>query len=809
MSNSPTKAAARAISDLTRYTAVPSEQVALDILQHLLDCTGGSGKHTYNTTLPFLFVYRSRGSAYHLDELTCSQQELQALRNYLPQPYLLPDQAPIEQMPIFDEPLLLTIRHSSLTFPSFKLSTITAKRDKGTILDVPIPTPGATPEAADPKPVESFLRVFLPLGLRQAKSLQRELSSVLAARMLLDASFDRVGSESRLSQSKSFHQLRSSRVLSETQSRFEFLAPALERLSSRLHSYEPFSTQGTTQPFYVTFLFRTKRRRQERAPRYRYIFTDTQCQFLNSIVLKDLTTASGNSLLEEVKAQTLCFEDSQGRIRRADSAWQEAALRWLRSAQDHTPFEIMDHGDYYGSKSFINYVSTSNCKSLYISDWRVWYPRAISFLDPAEFKAFTQWVATSSQAADLDLWGKGTEPLARLLRSAIEENTFKLRSMLLVAIPYEEEGEPIGVVQLSYPDALEPLVRIDMISQLALLTREVDTIIYADSLRDRLAKTEHLRHFISIAHTFTHAGQKLFSTPIVNAIRRLTAGIDSKALKGFDGLDRWALDDGEYSVELLEKHLGWLHRTSDLMRVNEEADWEGLRTTCEETLRTSFMRAVWDVVHDPLYRYLENALNSGMLRTSSVILFRFTLAEVPVCRIHNSFLQLHVGSLIENAVEALDLKEKIDLWQSGKPPSSIIEVNVQGFAREKQPWVKLECCSRTKLLGGEKEMLEELEQHFRGLETGEIEPFLEELRTQMDRRKYTTKSGGGHGWALLNAASYFRRLELWRRNAPVAFGLVRAAHWPTRENNDEVRISFEVPVPTSEEDSIKFLYSMR
>src|SRR5258708_36922608 len=101
--------------------------------------------------------------------------------------------------------------------------------------------------------------------------------------------------------------------------------------------------------------------------------------------------------------------------------------------------------------------------SLYISDWRHWYPRDTIFRDEQDLTSFLEW-------NEDDPWDQAAQPLARFLRSEIEEKLLGLKAMLMIPIyepGVEAGGPPRAVIQIASPEHLHAETRLRSLQTLA------------------------------------------------------------------------------------------------------------------------------------------------------------------------------------------------------------------------------------------------------------------------------------------------------------------------------------------------------
>ena len=808
-SENPFSTAARAVAGLTKYGAHNLYETIGDITQHLLDCE--TPTRDLVTGIPFVLVLKCNDSQYEIVSRNCSEAELKWLyRNVLPQDQLL----------LNIRKLLVPRRTSQrirlrVTSPleegldeSFKIKSFI---HGGTCLNFRL---SRTLNRIDAQHLDLVVTVVLPMSnSRKLTRFQHDYEHEFLGTLEREINLIRPASLQTANG-------RGSPVeysLPETQSSFRFLQDTLEEVLRRITGRLSDERTHERENFAATFLFRTTSRRNEHDQQYRYVFTRSQIDELKDTRLSTIKVRNGN-ILDSFK--------NLPAIRRLSPKERETVKRWLEY-QEKEPdlYDILTNGHWYGYKSFVTYVSSlSPNQSMYISDWRIWYSQEEPWRTRKERRELKRWLAEDHQEFELD---SRSEPLDRLLRSEVEQYRFGLKSMFMIPIYGNKNEPPVAIVQISAAGLL-PEERMRDLQIVGFVYNEILGYLRADVLQERLSKRKEYDQFVDLAHLFTHAGTKLISTPMHNTLKRFDNAIKHGRFKGADTIDKWSIADGLFTTKTLETTLGVLTRFELMdepggdgrarMRRRQHEDvnrnlmaqgirWDKVELELRSFSETAFFRHFWSVCHDPDHKEFGDYFAEGQIVPSEMIQLNFELSTpLPACLGHTDLAVMHLSNLVENAIEAFDLLKSALRWKKNVF-LPLWHIDFRLTYEEKKLGKRRDAClvlvvsNNSRPTKEETASLQELDAAFHKLSSRTSDAFLEAYREKMRRRAFTSKSGGSYGWALLEFASYLRRLEIREGDALLQNGSI-AVSW-----NDRTGVAFEIrfPVKINPDESPYFL----
>lgn len=716
-----------------KYTGQRLPGTLIDFAQHLDEFPAKTTGESYYTVVPFVLLFRQNGAAPRVEGRNCSREELQWVegafggfdwifdaRNSSTRTADLPSPAPDHSFkaPLFDNRAATALVTS---LASYRLVFV-------------------APWTADEARAfgEQLHREFLP-------QIEEEVPKYLLHEV----------AEPPVSQDLS----RSPAGITESQSTFKFLEPALGSVIHRLQEQtrqsetsreDVFREFGADPTFFATFLFRVDSGLDSRASDrpYRFVFSSSQRELLDAKLPSEQ--------LDDVERQLaqLVSEDEQLREIVKPDAVKHVLREWRVSVENMTAFQVLERG-YWSDRSFISYSCRSASSSTFVSSWRVWYSRSELFRD-GEREAFIKWCRDEHRLPD----SREAEPLMRYLRSAIEEGRFALESIFIIpltAVGDEDREQPTGVVQIAAP-TLSLERRIELLTLARFAAGEVLALVRADRQRYALSREQGG----SVAHTLAHTMTKSASTPLHNTFARLQGGIKSKRISGLNAIEELAVEEGLLFARTLEMHFSGRSLFRDeksgiIPKLLQTVSWQDVRHYCERFITVALSRHLWDLCHDAQYADFAERVWKRTLVAERFVNFTFDCAVSDVCG-HTDAVSIHLSSLIDNALASFDFTKVAREWMSRSKPSASIAV--EGRYDSTRRYFVLTVTNNGLIDPDETRVLQNLAELFSQIDAGRIDPFLTEIREQMDDRVFTTKSGGGQGWALLQLASYLRRLEV-------------------------------------------------
>jgi hypothetical protein len=808
-SENPFSNAARAVASLTKYGAHNLYEKIGDITQHLLDCE--TPEKDLVTGIPFVLVWKGHDSQHEIVSRNCSEAELKWLyRNVLPQDQLLLN---IRKLLVHRRTaqrirLRVTSHLGEGLDESFKIKSFIRG---GTCLNFRL---SQTLNKIGAQHLDLVVTVVLPMSnSRKLTRFQNDYEHEFLGTLEGELAFIRPASlqtaDGRGSPVKY--------SLPETQSSFRFLQDTLEEVLGRITA--PLSAERTRERenFAATFLFRTTSRRNEHDQQYRYVFTRSQIDELKNTRLSTIRVRNGNILDSFMNLPA---------IRRLSPKGQETVKRWLEyQEKERDLYDVLTNGHWYGYKSFVTYVSSlSPNQSMYISDWRIWYSPEEPWRTRKERAELKEWLAEDHEEFEPD---SRTEPLDRLLRSEVEQYRFGLKSMFMVPLYGKRDEPPAAIVQISAAE-LSPEERVRDLQIIGFVYNEILGYLRADILQERLSERKEYDQFVDLAHLFTHAGTKLITTPMHNTLKRFDNAIKHGRFKRADAIDKWSIADGLFTTKTLETTLGILTRFELMdepggdgrarMRRLQHNDvnrslmaqgirWDQVELQLRSFSETAFFRHFWSVCHDPDHKEFGDYFAKGQIAPSEMIRVDFEPStELPICLGHTDLAVMHLSNLVENAVEAFDLLKSALRWKKNVvlPLWHIdfrftYEEKMLGKRREAS--LVLSVSNNSRPTKDETASLQKLDAVFHELSSRTSNAFLGAYRKEMRRREFTSKSGGSYGWALLEFASYLRRLEIRKGDALLQNGSIGVSR------NEQTAVAFEIrfPVKINADESAHFL----
>lgn len=766
--------AARAVTSLTKYAAHDIYQTIGDVTQHLVDCKKLRKTEPLVTGIPFVIVWRCVGLRIEQASQNCSQSELSWFHKYLlPRQRLLKNLRELLTSDLTSQRIDLAppkVLHET-SDESFKIKFFGRG---GVCLNFRVgeSRQGLERQARD-RNIAIAITVVFPSG---SFSVAIDFLDSYSGQFLttLNKEFD-LSHVASLSGTPRISSPVEHLQLPETQSSFSFLQDILETVLKRVNVRLSATTLKIPDKFRATFLFRTGQRRNRYDEQYKYVFTRSQIADLKKT---RLSKVSGGKLLASfMKLPGI------GKLALKKRAMIE---QWLMfQDKNRNLYDLLSNGQWFGEKSFVAYVSSlSPNQSMYISDWRIWYSSKALFRSTQEKLLFDEWLEERDPEFESD---PRTEPLDRLLRSEIEKYHFGLQSMFMIPIYGASNVTPAAVVQISGLE-LSPEERIHDLQVVGFIYNEILGYMRADLLQEQLGERAQYDQFVDLAHLFTHAGTKLISTPMHNTLTRFENAIRDGRFKQADKIDSWSIADGLFTTKTLETTLGVLTRfdwmdtakreglnrtrakTNSVLDANRRVmargvDWNKVKQELTGFLETAFFRHFWNVCHDPRYREFETYFRQDEISVADMVRLEFDFwPPASPCLGHTDLMVMHLSNLMENAVEAFNLAKSALNWKKNEEPLWHVkftsEQNKEVENRHKPGWVVLSLSNNSRPTRKEKGLLKELDEIFRQISNRNTDAFLRDYRTKMRHRHFTSKSGGSHGWALLEFASYLRRLEI-------------------------------------------------
>jgi hypothetical protein len=755
--NSVATAVETALENILRFTVTPLPEAVANVLQHVADVVDTTSSTT--TTVPAVLVSRVTRSGVDILSRTVSAAELAALS----EKFFSMRELHSDIRRTAEEGLLMQIgdashRRNASAEPSFKLRTID---DNATYVHMKV----SGDAGADNTVVVTLV---VPNIHFDAQALRRAVSAAISSQRDRHASPRKRPTDS---------------MYIPSSSSFKFLEPILDAVVARIGSYAVVR-KIPTPLFAVTFLFRSG----GRSSGWFFVFTKQQRVALEAIPVRDVSR-DGYSAIGRVMQSALVHPlSTEGKSRLNE---------WLQTQSHMSAYDLLAGGRWYGEQSFATYASKlSPGQSVYISDWRIWYSSESPWRSPEEQSRFEAWVGGDSIPG-------GEEPIVRLLRSEVEQALFGVTSVLMQPIGITTD-EPLGVVQVSVPQMTSE-ERIRIVEILSIVESEIAGYFRADELRLRLQERAQFDQFLEFAHLFTHAGTKLFATPLHNSMTRLK----DVASKARVPLALWAANDAMLTVRTMETQLGLLTRFGSNRstshgdappRLTSMIAWTNIDRELSAIVPTLITRHFWDVCHDPEERHLRDVFVSGELLPRELVTFNFSYDEpLPPCAGHTELLTMHLANIVENAIESIDLHKAAKNWLASDDPEFYVNVTVSCEAGEEQQWIVVTIENNGVVLESERLVLRKLQERLKALAELRTDEFLAEYRDSMRKREFTSKSGGAHGWAVLEAASYARRLEIYRGPVWQRCGSLQLS---LDDDGKPLMFRFALPVPGPDEATV-------
>jgi hypothetical protein len=399
---------------------------------------------------------------------------------------------------------------------------------------------------------------------------------------------------------------------------------------------------------------------------------------------------------------------------------------------------------------------------MYISDWRFWYSRE---LDASEMHELVD--AYRKSAREFVSKPLNVKPLARLLRSHIEEHALGLRSMFLIPIPYSlsNDNPPIMIAQISSTLQLTPKQRIQALCIIRAQSDAIAALLIADQERQDIEDRKLSGQFYDFVQLFGHAAAKAIVTPLWNSLRRFQILSKEVGEGGNRHIDRWFAESGLAALEDLEMYAS---RLTSIMQApgktgQTEAlgfvDWLTLRRRVIERFRLGVIRLLLAASHDSELTFLRDRLDRGVLCGDEWIACEFAVpSEVLETVGHSELMTMHVANMVDNYLESFDVSTLAKMWEARSRMNDYIRVEVS-VERDRR-FTLLKISSSAKPVDAETNAIQRLGGHLTELDVGTLDPFLVGVKDALKSRRFTTKSGGAHGWAVLEFGAYLRRLEV-------------------------------------------------
>jgi hypothetical protein len=797
--------AARAVAGLTRYGAHNIYETIGDITQHLADCQTKNKEKTLVAGIPFVLVWTHNESEVECVSCNCSKAEFEWLFEKIVDKSILMEQigALIRQggssVSLSGSP---SIPMKELPAASFKAQFY---RSGAKFLSFRFDQRGNNTKRSGRIPATA-VTVVLPGNWKASKIRSFRNAYINEFLATLNTHLDENDSFGTRNSALGHYQVEYF-GLPEDQSSFSFLQETLQGVLDRIKVRISNGSDHSTREFVATFLFRIATSPIEMNQRYRYVFTHSQIENLKELHLSDVAVDHG-SVLDNFK--------SLPAIQPLLSMPNDVLEEWLNTQQGRSLEDLLADAQWYGEKSFASYVgSLSRDQSMYISNWRIWYSPKELYRSDDEEKAFKDWLNDNRRNLKND---PRSEPLARLLRSEVEQHHFGLRSMFMIPIYGKPDESPAAIVQISAAK-LSETDRVDYAQLVGFAYNEILGYLRADVLRGKLLKRAKFDQFVDLAHLFTHAGTKQISTPIHNTFKRFDNAFKYRRFREADKIDRWSIDDALFTTRTLETTLGTLKRfkgiggqkngkATDLTRLmGHGIGWIRIQRELRAFLGTAFFRHFWNVCHDREYKRFRKFFADDRINPLDIVKLDFRLdPQLPRCLGHTDMMIMHLSNLVENAIESFDLRDGAVKWERHEESDycisfrlEVVNSEIEGSSRT-ETWVVLRVSNNATPTSDERYILASLNRIFGEIARQEGDAFLYKWRDRMINREFTSKSGGSHGWALLEFASYLRRLELRNGDTVVQHGTISV-----RSADDTVEFEIRLPIKTNASDFEYFL----